>query len=283
MATREELTERHKNAIKRRMERTRARLAGRLHTLNRNIHEVKDSVESAVESVKETVATVQDTVQSTVDTVQGTVKSTVETVQNTVHETVETAKEALDIRKHPLIWLGGSVVAGFVGGLWLHSREKTHAPAYYPSGMPYPPPGPAPAPSYAAPPAAATPAMPPPPAQPEGPGLVDRIQEMVGPYIDHFKGMGIGAAVGLLRDFVAKEVPPNFRSDVMEIGNNLIKELGGEVLEPNFIDPSFLTGGSENGSDRQQRRPEPEPTYHREPMREPEPACPPVRPTATRV
>jgi len=265
------LTERHKNAIKRRMERTRARMAGRLHSLSRNIHEVKDTVESAVESVKDTVATVQDTVQSTVETVQSTVSST-----------VETAKDALDIRKHPLIWLGGSVVAGFVGGLWLRSREKTQAPAYYPSGLSYPPPGPAPVPFTPAAPAA--PAAPPPQARDEGPGLTDQISHLVGSYLDQFKGMGIGAAVGLLRDFVAKEVPPNFRSDVMEIGNNLIKELGGQVLEPNFIDPSFLTGDSSPRSDGQTCRREAEQACHREAVREPEPASPPARPvTATRV
>jgi ElaB/YqjD/DUF883 family membrane-anchored ribosome-binding protein len=206
------------------MERTRIRLAGRLHALGQTVQDVRDTVTSTVETVQSTVANVEETVQSTVENVQNTVSSTVETAR-------EAVGEALNIRKHPLVWLGGSVVAGYLGGRWLHSHNGTHAPATYPAGVYYPPPGSAPAPS-----------VPPPQETAEKSGLMDSVSNLIGGWLDQVKGVGIGASVGLLRDLVAQEAPPNLREQVTEIANNLIKELGGEVLDPNFIDPSFLTG-----------------------------------------
>jgi len=254
MATAEELTERRKNAIKKRMERTRARLASRLNALGETVHEVRETVNSTVE-----------TVQSTVESVQDTVQSTVESVQSTVSSTVETARDALDIRKHPMLWLGGSVVAGYLGGRWLHSPSKPQAPATYPAGLYYPPTSPA-----------AAPAVEPPQEKGKESGLLGSLGGLVGNYVDQVKGMGIGAAIGLLRDLVAREVPPDLRDQVTEIGNNLIEELGGQVLDANLIDPDFLTG---------ERKSEPE----EEPVpRKPEwpsgPACQPEQPVgATRI
>jgi gas vesicle protein len=241
MATPEELTQRRKDAIKKRMDRTRARLADRLHTLGETIHGVAKTVEEVKETVESTAETVQGTVKSTVETVQDTVKSTVETVQETVHSTVETAKEALDFRKHPLAWLGGSVAAGYLVGRWMHDERKAPAVPAYPAGYPYPAP---------APPASA-PAAPPP--APEKPGMLDSLKGIVGNYLDQAKGLGIGAAVGLLRDLVVAEVPEGLRSDVMEMGNNLIKDLGGQIVEPGTLDLSFLTGGkSDQNGQREQ-------------------------------
>jgi len=237
MATPEELTQRHKNAIKRRMERTRARLANRLHSLGETIHGVATTVESVKETVESTAETVQDTVKSTIDTVQDTVKATVDTVQQTVHSTVETAKDILDVRRHPLAWLGGSVVAGFLGGRWLHSHKEPPAPAYPMGGYPYP--GPVPP---------AAPAAAPAPAPEEKPGLLDSVTSMLGDSFDKVKGLGIGAAVGLLRDLVASEVPEPLRENVVEIGNNLVKDLGGQVLEGNMLDS--LLGGEKKDESR---------------------------------
>jgi len=232
MATTEELTQRRKNAIKRRMERTRARLAGRLHVLGDTIH-----------GVTETVASVKETVDSTVESVQETVKSTVDTVQETVKSTVDTAKDVFDFKRHPFAWMGGSVAAGFLLGRLVHAGHKeTHAPGF-PAGYPYP--------GYAA--AAATttgstgataPAAG--AAKPEDESSF--VGNLFGGWFDRLKGMGVGAAVGLLRDLVVTEVPESLRSDVVEMGNNLIKDLGGEVLEPMLIDPSVLTGGHQEQS-----------------------------------
>jgi hypothetical protein len=233
MATAEELTQRRKDAIKRRMERTRARLAGRLHTLSETIHGVRETVESTVETVQQTVENVENTVKSTIGTVQGTVKSTVDTVQDTVKSTVDTAREALDVSRHPFLWFGGSVAAGYLAGRWLHSEKRPAYPSY-PAGFSYPPPTPAPAPAGAA--------SPPPAAEHHKPGVVDHLKSVFGNYFDQVKGMGVGVALGLLRDLVAREVPEGLRSEVMEVGNNVIKDLGGEVLQPNLIDPDVLTG-----------------------------------------
>lgn len=231
MATAEELTQRRKEAIKRRMERTRARLAGRLHSLGETIH-----------GVSQTVAEVKETVASTVESVQETVKSTVDTVQDTVKSTVDTARDAFDVSRHPLAWMGGSVAAGFLLGLYVHSGKKDAPAPGYPAGYPYP--------GYAAPPPApAAPAAGPArSAKPEdGPGFFGKL---FGDWFDRLKGMGIGAGVGLLRDLVATEVPPNLRPEVLDIGNNLIRDLGGKVLDPMLIDPSVLTGGGQEQEGR---------------------------------
>lgn len=233
MATKEELTERRKEAIKRRMERTRARLATRLHTLGETIHGVRERVES---------------VQSTVESVQETVKSTVESVQDTVKSTVETARDALDVSKHPLAWLGGSVVAGYLCGVWWHSQKQAPVPPTYPTGFLSPGPSPPPA----VPPAEAS-------RPEESTGFLGGL---FGEWFDRLKGLGIGAGVGLLRDLVATEVPPNLRSEVMEMGNNAIKDLGGQVLDPMLIDPAILKG---------EQKPEQEEERDHGPPQRPEP------------
>jgi len=223
MATPEELTQRRKDAIKKRMERTRARLAGRLHSLGETVHGVTQTMESVKDTVESTVETVQDTVQSTVSAVQDTVQSTVSTVQDTVQSTVETAKEVFSVRRHPLAWLGGSVVAGYLCGLWWHSRSRATSMPY-----PYPYAAPPPGPAYAAAPQGA-PAQ---PAKAEGPGIGDYLHKLLGGWMDQAKGLGIGTGVGLLRDLVADQVPPTIRSEVVNLGNDLIKQLGGQEVGP---------------------------------------------------
>jgi hypothetical protein len=181
MAETEHLTELRKARIKRRMERTRAALAAKLQQLGDKFH-----------GAAETVGAVQETVESTVETVQN-------------------VRDTLDVRKNPLMVLGGSVVAGYLAGLWLHRR----APA-----QPAVAPAPAPAPA----------AAPAPEARDSTPGLLASL-------LERGKRLGLGTVLGLVRDLVVKEAPPEARPTVMDFANGVITRFGGEPPGPLLVDP----------------------------------------------
>src|SRR5262245_24400559 len=92
--------------IRQQMEETRSALTEKLETLE---HQVIG-----------TVAEANTAVADTVDNVKEAVQDTVEVVKETVQETVESVKQTLDISvqmdRHPWLFLGASVAAGYVAG-----------------------------------------------------------------------------------------------------------------------------------------------------------------------
>jgi len=189
--------------IREQMEGTRTALAEKVGLLEAQV----------TEKMQQASTTVADTVES--------VAETVDNVKETVEGTVQAVKHTFDLQwhadHHPWLLVGGSVVLGLLGGRILRgpserprSRGRTReAP---PAALPAPPPP--------APPAAET------KPQSSAPGLLGRLGQEIG----DLKQLGIGMALGVLREVVIRAVPAKVGPMLSDAVNSLTEKLGGKPL-----------------------------------------------------
>jgi hypothetical protein len=186
--------------IRQQMEGTRTALTEKLVMLEA---QVTDKVQQATSSVAETVESVSEAVDN---------------VKESVSETVDAVKNSFDLNwhaeHHPWLLLGGAALLGFVGGRMLRGpdrpRETRRQREYYPPSPP------------SAPPRLTAEEKP----KEQSPGLLDRFSEEVS----SLKKIGIGMAMGVLREVVAHAVPNALGPPVAQVINNVTEKLGGQLL-----------------------------------------------------
>lgn len=206
------------------MSDTRASLAEKLDTLEKQVGET-------VQDATQSVVTVKETVQETVESVKDTVQDTVQTVKETVHDTVATVKDFLDIGAHvernPWIMMAGGVAVGFISGRLLHAGED-QAP---PSGHEL---------------------------QPASGGRHNgrsrrheaRMSEpptaslaaQFAPEMSKLKSLAMGTIFGLLRDWLEPKVPEALKPQVTEILGGISQKLGAEVPTGTILPEEAKTG-----------------------------------------
>jgi ElaB/YqjD/DUF883 family membrane-anchored ribosome-binding protein len=200
--------------IKQQMGQTRSALTEKLETLETKVFGTFDSA--------------ANTVGQTVHEVGSTVRETAENVRATMRETMSSVREAFDVSRqfheHPWLLLGGSVVAGYVGGVVLDNLEHGHMPSL-PS------------------PIRAEQLLPQgsevrerleaePPARRGGLGLFRELANAFAPEMEKLKAAAVGLALGLLRDKISEAIPPQIRENVSEAMDRVTAKLGGEVHPP---------------------------------------------------
>ena len=201
--------------IKQQMGQTRAALSEKLETLETKVFN--------------TVGTTTDTVALTVHEVGATVRETAQDVRATMHETMASMRDALDLtqqmHQHPWLMVGGSVVAGYVGGLVLDNLERGRLPSL---------------PSM---PIAAEQLLPSdsevrermevqPPTRRTGSAFFRALAESFAPELDKLKRTALGMALGVVRQKISESVPPTMREQVVEMMDRVTVKLGGEPLPP---------------------------------------------------
>jgi ElaB/YqjD/DUF883 family membrane-anchored ribosome-binding protein len=204
--------------IKQQMGQTRSALTDKLETL-----------ESKVFSTLDTAA---DTVGQTVHEVGSTVRETAENVRATMREAASSVRDAFDVSRHvqhhPWVMLGGSVVAGYVGGVLLDNLEHGRMPS-----LPAPP----------SPPMRAERLLPEgsevrerleaaPPARRRGIGLFRELADAFAPELEKLKAAAVGMALGALRDKINASAPAQVRENVNEMMDRITVKLGGELQPP---------------------------------------------------
>jgi len=213
--------------IKQQMGQTRAALTEKLETL-----ETK---------VVGAVGTTTDTVSQTVHEVGATVRDTAQDVRATLHETMASVRDALDVthqvKEHPWLMVGGSVLAGYVGGVVLDNLERGHMPS-----LPHLP-------------VAAERLLPSDaevrgrmesraPAHRTGSSFFQSLAESFAPELDKLKRTAVSMALGVVRDKINESMPPQVREHVNEMMNRVTTKLGGQPVAP-----GALFGGSEEPSE----------------------------------
>jgi len=198
--------------IKQQMGQTRAALTEKL-----------ESLETKVVS---TVGATTDTVAQTVHEVGATVRETAQDVRATMHETMASVRDALDLsrqmQQHPWLMLGGSVLAGYVGGLVLDNLEHGRLPSL---------------------PIGAEQLLPrnsevrerieeQPPAKRSGASFFRALAETFAPELDKLKRTALGMALGVVREKISESVAPHLREHVTELMDRVTVKLGGESLPP---------------------------------------------------
>jgi len=203
--------------IRQQMEQTRTALTEKLETLE---NQVVDTVHEATSAVSETVESVKEAVQDTVSTVKESVTGTVETVK----DTFDLSRQ---FERHPWVMFGGSVAVGYLAGTLLPSmgprridwdamsqsaepqsfRAAEEAPRTYREET----------------------------ARPNGrssqSSWLGSLTQTFGGEIDKLKGLAIGAALGIARDFLVQSVPEHLGDQVKEVINDFTTKLGGQLIE----------------------------------------------------
>lgn len=196
--------------IKQQMGQTRAALTEKLETL-----ETK---------VLGTVTSTTDTVAQTVHEMGATVLETSQTVRATLHEALTSVRDTFDVTRqvhqHPWLMLGGSVAAGYVGGVLLDNLEQGRMPS-----LPELP--------------KAERLLPrdsevrqrieaEAPAQRRAPAFLKALADTFAPELEKLKAAALGLALGIVRDKFSDSVPPQMRQDFTEMMDRITTKLGGE-------------------------------------------------------
>jgi len=229
--------DREQEVIHHKMEATRADLTNKLSALETKVggtvqaatdavETTKDAVTGTVESVKETVDNVTEKLQDTVAGVTESVQDAVQGVKDSVEETFKSVAESFNLRlqceRHPWLVVGGAVGVGVLGGLLLggSSREARfptksgteHLPDYSPRGETH--------------------------AQPErasAPEQGDGVGGWLWDQLAGFRGLALGAMMGVVKDLVTQAVPATVKERVTEEVDKLTKHLGGEPLKGSLL------------------------------------------------
>ncbi|MGH7172108.1 MAG: hypothetical protein ACRELG_17680 [Gemmataceae bacterium] len=191
-----------------------------------------EKLESLETKVFTTVGTTTETVAQTVHEVGASVRETAQDVRATMSETMASVRDALDLsrqtQQHPWLMVGGSVLAGYVGGLVLDNLEQGQLPSL---------------PSL---PVSAEQLLPrdsevrerieaQTPARRTGSSFFRALAESFAPELDKLKRTALGMALGTVREKINESVPPHMREHVTELVDRVTVKLGGEPLPPGAL------------------------------------------------
>jgi hypothetical protein len=196
------------------MEETRSHLEEKLEALE---NQVSDTVQTTTAAVAETVDNVKETVEKASETV-GTVTEAVKETVESVGDTFNLWKQA---ERRPWLVFGGSVLVGFLGAQLVgrsdgEREEEEEAPSPAPRSWSAPQENPAPPPRHA--------------EQPE-PEEKSWFWDELG----RFKGLAVGALMGVLRDLSKRVVPEPIGNRVAEEMDHLTTQLGGEPIHGSVL------------------------------------------------
>jgi len=239
--------------IRHQMEETRSSLSDKIERLEQT---VTDKVQATTTAVTDTVTSVKEAVQDTVDSVKGTVTGTVDSVRDTVSNTVETVKETFDVRRYfreyPWAAFGASVGVGFLGGGVVGSGSRARGDRITnlrSRGQSFA--GPSSTSSYTGGDGRRAASFTASPAHAE-PGWTGEIASRFGDEINKLKGVALGAAFGLIRDWIGRSAPGEVSGRIAEVIDEVTRKFGGEPIRGNLLETfRGFTGGGKSSRERE--------------------------------
>jgi len=206
--------------------------------IRQQLEQTRSSLTDKVEQLEQTIGdTVQSTTQAvacTMESVKDAVQDTVETVRGTVRETVDSVKETFDIRRYfeqyPWAAFGSAVGVGFASKVLLSSGRDSAAShrigEMHSHGQPA---------THAAPATVQ--------ASHNGgqrvrsaAGMANGVAKKFGGELEKLQGVAVGAAFGLLRDWIGRSAPHEVGAKLGEVIDDVTRRLGGEPFHENLLD-----------------------------------------------
>jgi ElaB/YqjD/DUF883 family membrane-anchored ribosome-binding protein len=256
--------------IQHELEETRHALAEKLEQIGEKISGTVETVSETVSSVTETVGNVTEAMEGTVQAVAETVSNTVESVKDTVSavgetasETVEAVKEAFNlseqVRRHPWLWVGGSVAAGFIAGKLFGPRGERHTQEAWEFAQgrgyqPYDAEWQAPTGNGNGRSRISEPAE---PAATESgtssgmSGMLGGITQQFGPELNKLKELALGTLFGVARDMISRSLPQSLQEQVTHLFNDFTEKAGGKPIEGTVLDESDQEADSAKGAEHE--------------------------------
>lgn len=193
--------------------------------VNQTCNDLASKIKALEEKVLTPVHKVQDAVQSTVDAVQGTVDSAKEKVDNV----------RLQVSEHPWLAIGAGVVAGMIAGYVSAnptrplggSRNRAPSGGYRAAGN-------ANGHGHSGNVANGVTANGV-TAGGESPGAVAGVKSWFSEEFGKFKGIAMGAAIALARDFL-KDQAPRFSQNIDEFMNDMTSKLGATPFKERLFE-----------------------------------------------
>jgi hypothetical protein len=182
--------------IREQMEETREALTEKLQALE---NQVADTVSTAATSVAETVENVTDTV-----------KGTVETVKDSVEQVVTSMRDTLDlhlqVERHPWGMFLGGVAAGFIGTKLVDRAMVSRGGRSVRDT------------------AINTP-------REAKSSVLGWFTSVYRDELRNLKALGIGTALGVVRDMIAQSLPPDLGSQVGDWMDSVTSKMGGRPIQ----------------------------------------------------
>jgi len=221
------------------MGQTRAALTEKLETLEEKVFgtvhtttsTVSDTVQIVGTTVSQSVNEVGASLSQTVNEVGATVRETAQDLRATVDHAMCSVRDALDVTRqmheHPWLLVGGSVVAGYVGGRVLDSIEGGRFPSHL--TLPVGPEQLLPEDSELRERIQSTP-----PPRRSGSSFLQALTDTFAPELNKLKRVALGVAMGLMRDKIGQSVPPQLKGDVADLMDRFTVKLGGQPTPPGY-------------------------------------------------
>jgi hypothetical protein len=231
--------------IQHELEETRHALAEKLGQIGEKISGTVENVTDTVENVSEMVGNVSSMVENTVESVTDTMESMGETAQDTVDAVKEAFNVPEQMRRHPWLWFGGSVLLGFIGGKAVGGfpgpRARKRVSRAHGNG-------------YAA--RAAEEHFGEPSAGARGdraataeksPSWISKLTEQFGPQLNQLKSLALGTLFGVTRDMITQSLPQSLKSQMVNVFNDITEAAGGKPI-PGEVFPDQEKNESEQDS-----------------------------------
>ncbi len=148
-----------------------------------------------------------------------------------MNEAMSSVRDALNVSRqaheHPWLLVGGSVVAGYVGGRLLDSMEGGRFPSHL--SLPVRPEQFLPEDSEVRQRIETEP-----PPRRSGSFFLKALTDTFAPEFNKLKRVALGVAMGLMCDRISESVPPQLKGDLTDLMDRFTVKLGGQPTPPGY-------------------------------------------------